>query len=77
MLGRSRKMCCSATPLSRDDIDDTRPCQLYVVDGKKKILGVCGTIFQVAIVLHGKKRSNNEVKIMVEEVLGADTLVLC
>jgi len=56
-------------------MDDTRPFQLYVVDGTKRTLVARGTIFEATTILHGMELSDNKVNVTIEEVLVANTLV--
>jgi len=56
-------------------MDDTHPCQLYIWDGTEKTLVARGKVFEAATILHGMELSEDEVKVMVEEVLVSFALV--
>jgi len=57
-------------------MDDTHPCQLYIWDGTWKTLVARRKAFKATTILDGMELSEDEIKVMVEEVLVPFTLVL-
>ncbi|KOM34570.1 hypothetical protein LR48_Vigan02g072000 [Vigna angularis] len=50
---RSDKGSCSATGAPRDDMDDTRPCQLFILSPTGTMLVARGTIDEATTIVHG------------------------
>jgi len=58
-----------------DVVDDAHRCELYVLHGTRKTLVVRGIVFEATIVLHGMELTDDEVKVIIEEVIVPDALV--
>ncbi|KOM48342.1 hypothetical protein LR48_Vigan07g204600 [Vigna angularis] len=72
---RSDKGSCSAAGAPRDDMHDTRPCQLYIISPTGTMLVACGTVYETTTVVHGVELAKDEVKVTVDEVFVPDALV--
>ncbi|KOM25305.1 hypothetical protein LR48_Vigan86s002400 [Vigna angularis] len=58
-----------------DDMDDTRPCQLYILSDTGTMLVACGTVYETATVVHGVQLAEDEVKVTVDEVVIPDVVL--
>ncbi|XP_052728648.1 uncharacterized protein LOC128195389 [Vigna angularis] len=73
--GRSGKGSCSAAGAPGDDMDDTRPCELYILSDTGTMLVARGTVYETATVVHGVQLAEDEVKVTVDEVVIADVVL--
>ncbi|KOM47193.1 hypothetical protein LR48_Vigan07g089700 [Vigna angularis] len=60
--GRSGKGSCSTAGVPRDDMDDTHPCQLYIISLTGTILVARDIVYEA---VHGMKLGEDEVKVTV------------
>ncbi|KOM57486.1 hypothetical protein LR48_Vigan11g051900 [Vigna angularis] len=58
--GRSGKGSCSTAGALGDDMDDTRPCQLYILSDTETMLVAHGTVYETATVVHGVQLAEDE-----------------
>ncbi|KOM38104.1 hypothetical protein LR48_Vigan03g148600 [Vigna angularis] len=63
---RSGKGSCSAAGAPGDDMDDTRPCQLYILSDIGTMLVARGTVYETATVVHGVQLAEDEVKVILK-----------
>ncbi|KOM43646.1 hypothetical protein LR48_Vigan05g125100 [Vigna angularis] len=75
LTGRSGKGSCSAAGAPGDDMDETRPCQLYILSDTGTMLVACGTVYEISTIVHGVQLSEDEVKVTVDEVVIADVVL--
>ncbi|XP_052736661.1 uncharacterized protein LOC128197867 [Vigna angularis] len=73
--GRSGKGSCSAAGAPGDDLDDTRPCELYILSDTGTMLVARGTVYETVTVVHGVQLAEDEVKVTVDEVVIADAVL--
>ncbi|KOM47203.1 hypothetical protein LR48_Vigan07g090700 [Vigna angularis] len=64
--------CCAPTG---DDMDDTRPCQLYIFFDTGTMLVARGTVYETTTVVHGVQLAKDEVKVTVDEVVVPDVVL--
>ncbi|KOM34880.1 hypothetical protein LR48_Vigan02g103000 [Vigna angularis] len=57
---RSNKGSSSAPGVPGDNMDDTRPCQLYVVHVTETMLVARGTVFEAATIVHGMELGEDQ-----------------
>ncbi|KOM34529.1 hypothetical protein LR48_Vigan02g067900 [Vigna angularis] len=72
----SDKESCSVANALGDDMDDTRPCQIYVFSPTGTMLVARGIVYEEVIVVHGVELGEYEVKVSVDKVVVADAIVL-
>ncbi|KOM29518.1 hypothetical protein LR48_Vigan715s000800 [Vigna angularis] len=58
-----------------DDMDDTRPCELYILSDTGTMLVARGTVYETTTVVHGVQLAEDEVKVTVDEVVIADVVL--
>ncbi|KOM49867.1 hypothetical protein LR48_Vigan08g069400 [Vigna angularis] len=75
-IGRSDKGSCSAASALGDDMDDTRPCHLYILSPIGTMLVARGIVYETTTVVHGVELAEDEVKVVVDEVIVPNALVL-
>ncbi|XP_052736913.1 uncharacterized protein LOC128197959 [Vigna angularis] len=73
--GRSGKGSCSAAGALGDDMDDTRPCQLYILSDTRTTLVARGTVYETATVVNGVQLAEDEFKVTVDEVVVPDAVL--
>ncbi|KOM25025.1 hypothetical protein LR48_Vigan45s002700 [Vigna angularis] len=56
-------------------MDETRPCQLYILSDTGTILVARGTVYETTTVVHGVQLSEDEFKVTVDEVIIADVVL--
>ncbi|KOM43705.1 hypothetical protein LR48_Vigan05g131000 [Vigna angularis] len=76
LTSRSGKGSCSVAGAPGDDMDDTRPCQLYILFDTGTMLVARGTVYETVIVVHGVQLAEDEVKVTVDEVVVPDVVLL-
>ncbi|KOM37398.1 hypothetical protein LR48_Vigan03g078000 [Vigna angularis] len=75
-IGRSGKESCSAAGAPGDDMDDTRPCHLYIFSDTGTMLLARGIVYETTTVLHGVQLAEDEVKVTVDEVVVPNVVLL-
>ncbi|KOM34653.1 hypothetical protein LR48_Vigan02g080300 [Vigna angularis] len=74
--GRIGKGSCLAAGAPGHDMDDTRPCQLYILSPIGTMLAARGIVYEPATIVHGIELAEDEVKVTVDEVVVPDALLL-
>ncbi|KOM43000.1 hypothetical protein LR48_Vigan05g060400 [Vigna angularis] len=65
----------TAPVVPRDDMDDDSPCLLYVLDGTGTMLVARGTVFKAVTIVHGMELSEDEVKVLVDDIIIPDASI--
>ncbi|KOM29761.1 hypothetical protein LR48_Vigan774s000200 [Vigna angularis] len=56
-------------------MDDTRPCQLYILSNIGTMLVARGTVYETTTIMHGVQLVEDEVKVTVDEVVVLDVVL--